>query len=443
MKRLGIDDKQLTPRSVLSQHFVGQEPHARSAGGVPRVGGPQDRSASRTSTRSTQQELAKSNALDFDDLLLYAVRVLKASGDVRERYNRRYRHILVDEYQDTNRPQYELMRMLAGKEHNVCAVGDEDQSIYSWRGADIRNILEFEKDFPEARSSAWNRTTARRRTFCRRLRRWWRDNVKRKGKNLWTDAQRRRADRLLRSSRRRERGAVRRRLHRQVSAPGAGENGESAARGGAVSHQLAVAPVGRGHAPLRDEVPRCGRLQLLRARRDQGHDLVPEGSSRIPTTRSPCSASSTRRRAASARPPWRRWSGSRWRPASPCGARSARRSTANCFQPRALAALKNFKRAHRGRAGDVSGNVCASDVARDGRGGRQRPASTNSDGSQHAHGFFAGDVRRRKIDSDGILTPESLGSRTVGTAASLGAAQPAAGARVFARRAMRRPPASC
>ncbi len=79
------------------------------------------------------------------------MRVLKASGETRERYNRRYRHILVDEYQDTNRPQYELMRMLAGSEHNVCAVGDEDQSIYSWRGADIRNILEFEQDFPEAR----------------------------------------------------------------------------------------------------------------------------------------------------------------------------------------------------------------------------------------------------------------------------------------------------
>ena len=69
---------------------------------------------------------------------------------MREHYNRRYRYFLVDEYQDTNRPQYELMRMLAGSEHNVCAVGDEDQSIYSWRGADIRNILEFEQDFPEA-----------------------------------------------------------------------------------------------------------------------------------------------------------------------------------------------------------------------------------------------------------------------------------------------------
>src|SRR5439155_916254 len=83
------------------------------------------------------QELLKANALDFDDLLLEAARVLKASGEVRQRYNRRFQYLLIDEYQDTNRPQYELMRLLAGSEQNVCVVGDEDQSIYSWRGADI------------------------------------------------------------------------------------------------------------------------------------------------------------------------------------------------------------------------------------------------------------------------------------------------------------------
>src|ERR1039458_9748851 len=76
---------------------------------------------------------------------------LKSVTAVGEYYNRRFQYLLVDEYQDTNRPQYELMRLLAGGGHNVCAVGDEDQSIYSWRGADIRNILEFERDFPEAK----------------------------------------------------------------------------------------------------------------------------------------------------------------------------------------------------------------------------------------------------------------------------------------------------
>jgi len=77
--------------------------------------------------------------------------MLKAVPAVREYYNRRFQYVMIDEYQDTNRPQYELMLLLAGTHHNICAVGDEDQSIYSWRGADIRNILEFEKDFPEAK----------------------------------------------------------------------------------------------------------------------------------------------------------------------------------------------------------------------------------------------------------------------------------------------------
>jgi DNA helicase-2/ATP-dependent DNA helicase PcrA len=113
--------------------------------------------------------------------------VLKASGETRERYNRRYRHILVDEYQDTNRPQYELMRMLAGSEHNVCAVGDEDQSIYSWRGADIRNILEFEKDFPDARIVRLEQNYRSTQTILQAASAVVSRNIKRKGKNLWTE----------------------------------------------------------------------------------------------------------------------------------------------------------------------------------------------------------------------------------------------------------------
>src|SRR6516162_1769413 len=136
-----------------------------------------------------KQELAKSNALDFDDLLLYAVRVLKVSRETRERYNRRYQHILVDEYQDTNRPQYELMLMLAGEEHNVCAVGDEDQSIYSWRGADIRNILEFEKDFPNARIIRLEQNYRSTQIILEGAGAVVANNIRRKGKHLWTDRQ--------------------------------------------------------------------------------------------------------------------------------------------------------------------------------------------------------------------------------------------------------------
>jgi len=186
MRRLGIDDKQLTPVSVMARiswaknHMLDpQQVYLQSA----------DPKTERVAHifEVYRQELAKSNALDFDDLLLYAVRVLKVSAETRERYNRRYRYILVDEYQDTNRPQYELMRMLAGEEHNLCAVGDEDQSIYSWRGADIRNILEFEQDFPDTRIIRLEQNYRSTQNILQAASSVVSRNMKRKGKNLWTD----------------------------------------------------------------------------------------------------------------------------------------------------------------------------------------------------------------------------------------------------------------
>ncbi len=98
-----------------------------------------------------QRILARSNALDFDDLLFEAVRLLEANDEVGSRYARRFRHVLVDEYQDTNHAQYRLVRAMARLHGNICVVGDDDQSIYGWRGADLRNILDFERDFPGAR----------------------------------------------------------------------------------------------------------------------------------------------------------------------------------------------------------------------------------------------------------------------------------------------------
>ncbi len=186
MRRLGIDDKALTPRNVLGRiswaknHMLDpQEVYLQS-------GDPKTERVAHI-YEIYRQELAKSNALDFDDLLLFAVRLLKASGETREKYNRRYRYLLVDEYQDTNRPQYELMRMLAGSDHNVCAVGDEDQSIYSWRGADIRNILEFEQDFPEARIIRLEQNYRSTQNILQAASSVVANNLKRKGKNLWTE----------------------------------------------------------------------------------------------------------------------------------------------------------------------------------------------------------------------------------------------------------------
>ena len=188
MRRLGIDDKQTTPRSVLA-HISWAKNHMLD---------PQEvylQSADPKTERVAQiyaeykKELAKANAFDFDDLLLETVRLLKAVSSVREYYNRRFQYILVDEYQDTNRPQYELMRLLAGTGHNVCAVGDEDQSIYSWRGADIRNILEFEKDFPEAKIIRLEQNYRSTQNILQAASAVVANNLKRKGKNLWTARQ--------------------------------------------------------------------------------------------------------------------------------------------------------------------------------------------------------------------------------------------------------------
>ena len=95
-----------------------------------------------------ESELSRANAIDFGGLIVNVLKLFHKYPEVLERYQNRFQYILVDEYQDTNRAQFELICLLANKNRNVCVVGDEDQSIYSWRGADINNILDFEKHFP-------------------------------------------------------------------------------------------------------------------------------------------------------------------------------------------------------------------------------------------------------------------------------------------------------
>jgi len=135
-----------------------------------------------------EKALRNANALDFDDLLLEAVRLLRTDDATREAWNRRLSYVMIDEYQDTNRSQYELMRLLTEQHKNVCVVGDEDQSIYSWRGADIRNILDFEHDFPKAKVIRLEQNYRSTKNILAAAGAVVENNKARKGKKLWTEA---------------------------------------------------------------------------------------------------------------------------------------------------------------------------------------------------------------------------------------------------------------
>ncbi len=135
-----------------------------------------------------EKALRSANAFDFDDLLLESVRLLFHDETTRQTYNRRFSFLMIDEYQDTNRTQYELMRLLTQAHKNICVVGDEDQSIYSWRGADIRNILDFEHDYPNARTIRLEQNYRSTQRILEAAGAVVANNLERKGKTLWTDA---------------------------------------------------------------------------------------------------------------------------------------------------------------------------------------------------------------------------------------------------------------
>src|SRR5256714_1141268 len=134
-----------------------------------------------------ERRLHASNAVDFDDLLMLTVQVLERFPDALERWQKAFRYILVDEYQDTNHAQYRLLQLLAGKHRNLAAVGDPDQSIYALRGADIRNILEFERDFGETRTVALEQTYRSTNTILSAANAVIENNRERKPKNLWSE----------------------------------------------------------------------------------------------------------------------------------------------------------------------------------------------------------------------------------------------------------------
>ncbi|KIL36729.1 ATP-dependent DNA helicase PcrA [Cohnella kolymensis] len=134
-----------------------------------------------------QKRLKSNNALDFDDLILMTIQLFKDVPEVLDFYQKKFRYIHVDEYQDTNKAQYSLCKMLAEQHHNICVVGDSDQSIYRWRGADITNILNFEADYPEARTILLEQNYRSTSTILDAANSVIKNNLGRKSKNLWTD----------------------------------------------------------------------------------------------------------------------------------------------------------------------------------------------------------------------------------------------------------------
>jgi len=186
MKTLDIDDKLIQPRAAL----------ARISQAKNRMESPDDLRTAGWSLRDQQigrifeqyrRTLTEAGALDFDDLLLKTVDLMETSERARAFYAHKFRYVLVDEYQDTNRPQYLLIRRLAEVHRNLCVVGDPDQSIYRWRGADLRNILDFEHDFPDARVVRLEQNYRSTQIILDAASAVISRNRNRKDKRLWTD----------------------------------------------------------------------------------------------------------------------------------------------------------------------------------------------------------------------------------------------------------------
>src|ERR687897_487749 len=182
----GFDPKRFAPRGIHAEISAAKNQLVGPDEYRARVASFYDQTVADVYDRY-QARLHRSNAVDFDDLLFLTVEVLERFPEARERWQKAFRYILVDEYQDTNRAQYRLLQLLGEKHRNVCAVGDPDQSIYAFRGADIRNILEFERDFGETRTVALEQNYRSTNAILRAANAVIANNAERKPKDLWSE----------------------------------------------------------------------------------------------------------------------------------------------------------------------------------------------------------------------------------------------------------------
>jgi DNA helicase-2/ATP-dependent DNA helicase PcrA len=180
---LDLDDEELKPRAILGQISFAKN-HAKTPEMLRAEAFTADMRQTADVFARYEKILAQSKALDFDDLLLRSARLLRESPAVREKWQRRFRYIHVDEYQDTNRVQYDLLRLLVGTSQNICVVGDEDQSIYRWRGADVSILLSFSRDFPNAQVIRLERNYRSTQSILDAAGAVVKNNSERLGKNL-------------------------------------------------------------------------------------------------------------------------------------------------------------------------------------------------------------------------------------------------------------------
>lgn len=186
LKELNIDEKKIVPRAVLSVISDAKnkltDPSAFAAGAA-------DFFSEKAALvyELCQRKLTANNALDFDDIIMLTVQILRRDPDVLAYYQHKFHYILVDEYQDTNHAQYVLINLLAQGSRNLCVVGDDDQSVYGWRGADVQNILDFERDYPEAKVIKLEQNYRSTRRILQAANEVVRHNNNRKEKSLWTE----------------------------------------------------------------------------------------------------------------------------------------------------------------------------------------------------------------------------------------------------------------
>ncbi|MRG87406.1 DNA helicase PcrA [Salinibacillus xinjiangensis] len=186
LKDLNLDPKKWDPRAMLNaissakNQLVTPEEFSKEANNIY-----EDKTAE--VFKMYQKTLTKNDALDFDDLIMKTIQLFERVPETLQYYQRRFQYIHVDEYQDTNHAQYQLVKMLAERHQNLCVVGDSDQSIYRWRGADIANILSFEKDYPSARVILLEQNYRSTKTILKAANHVIQNNTSRKPKELWTD----------------------------------------------------------------------------------------------------------------------------------------------------------------------------------------------------------------------------------------------------------------